>query len=208
MLRRFICYTSAVLCVLQLSACVPVLFGTVAAGGGAILTDRRSAAVQTMDRALQIETERDLHKQFGKKINLEVTVFNRKILLTGMVPSAERKQEVEDLVKQTQSPRAIFNEIIVGDFSTSSKVSDATITSSVKTALLATRGIPSNSIRVTTAAGVVYLMGLVTDPEAQAAAHVASKILGVQRVVKLFEYISIEERDRLDRTTPVTDEKK
>lgn len=208
MLRRFICYTSIVLCISQLSACIPVLFGTVAGGSAAILTDRRSAAVQTMDRALQIETERGLNNQFGKKVNIEVTAFNRKILLTGMVPSAERKQEIEELVKKTQNPREIFNEIIVGDFSTSSKVSDATITSSVKTALLATRGIPSNSIRVTTAAGVVYLMGLVTELEAKAAAHVASKILGVQRVVKLFEYISIEERDRLDRTTPVAHEEK
>lgn len=202
MSRRFFYWMGIAFCTIQLSACLPVLFGTVAGGSAAVLTDRRSAPVQTMDRALQIETERTLNQQFGKRINVEVTVFNRKVLLTGMVANAERKQEITDLIKKTQSPREIFNEIMIGDLNTSSKMRDATITSSVKTALLATRGVPSNSIRVTTADGVVYLMGIVTEPEAKAAAHVASGILGVHRVVKLFEYISLEERDRLDRTAP------
>lgn len=185
---------------ISVTACAPIMLATFASGAS-VLADRRTVAVQTMDRSLQIEAQRALHKHFSNDKNVEISVFNRKILLTGIVTTAARKQDIEDLLRQEQNPREIINEITVtqalSKFST--QLSDASITSGVKTALIATRDVPSNSMRITTYAGVVYLMGLVTPNEGKAAAHVASGVLGVQRVVKFFEYISEADRQQMEK---------
>ena len=184
----------------SLTSCAPIMLGTFSSGAS-VLSDRRTVSIQAMDRSLQIEAQRTLHKHFSNEANVEISAFNRKILLTGIVTTAPRKQEIEDLLRQEQNPRELINEITVtqtpSKFST--QLSDASITSAVKTALIATRDVPSNSMRITTYAGVVYLMGLVTPNEGKAAAHVASGVLGVQRVVKVFEYISEAERQQIEK---------
>lgn len=177
--------------IMQLSACAPLVIGSVAGGGVAVLSDRRMAPVQANDRSVQIEAEHILAQRLGKDANIDVSVFNRKLLLTGEVRTELRKQEAEDVLRQHQNPKEIVNELVVGPLaSVAQKLNDAGVTSAVKTAFIATRDIPSNSMRITTHAGTVYLMGLVTALEGKAAAYVASGVFGVKRVVKLFEYIS------------------
>lgn len=184
----------------SLTSCAPIMLGTFASGAS-VLSDRRTVSIQAMDRSLQIEAQRTLHKHFSNDTNVEISVFNRKILLTGIVTTASRKQEIEDLLRREQNPREIINEITVTQALSklSTQLSDASITSAVKTALIATRDVPSNSMRITTYAGIVYLMGLVTENEGKAAAHVASGVLGVQSVVKVFEYISEAARQQIEK---------
>lgn len=203
---RYRYLTLCIVASLSLSACAPLIIGSVVGGSAAVLADRRMATVQASDRSMQLEAERMLAQKLGKDASIEVSVFNRKLLLTGEVTSAAYKQEAEAMVHQEQSPREIINELNVGPLSSlGRKVGDASVTSAVKAAFIATRDVPSNSMRITTHAGTVYLMGLVTPLEGKAAAYVASGVIGVKQVVKLFEYIDEPLKDTKATTSQVNE---
>ncbi|MCC7006657.1 MAG: BON domain-containing protein [Ottowia sp.] len=190
---------------LGLSACAPLMIGAAAGGGAAVLADRRSTGVQAIDRGLQLEAQNLLESRLDKPTNIDISVFNRKLLVTGEVATQELKQEAEKVLLQLQNPREVINELHVGAVKgMGTRIQDTYLTSSVKTALIATRGVPSNSMRITTTSSIVYLMGLVTEDEGNIAAKVASSVAGVARVVKLFDYISIADRDYLERRSTST----
>lgn len=182
----------------QLTACFPVIAAGVA-GTVVSATDRRPTPTQTVDRGLQLEAESTLSSRYNGVARVNVTVYNRKVLLTGEAKDANVKQQIDQYVRGLPNAREVINDIeIVSTPGFAAQSQDAYITSKVKTMLLAAEGVPSNSIKVTTEKGVVYLMGVVTSPEGDRATEAARNVSGVAKVVKAFDYVSDAERARLD----------
>lgn len=119
-----------------------------------------------------------------------VTSYNGLVLLTGQVPSPQAREEAERVAGQIREVRKIHNELqIAGPTSAIVRSNDAYLTSRVKLQLLAERNIEGSRIKVVTENGTVHLMGLVTQAEADLAVQVVRQITGVQKIVKVFEYI-------------------
>ncbi|TPQ42598.1 BON domain-containing protein [Cupriavidus pinatubonensis] len=198
-----IAMTAAVLAVgtTQLAGCFPVMAGAVASGV-AVATDRRPTATQTVDRGLQMEADSTLSSRYNGQARVSVTVFNRKVLLTGEAANDNVKQQVDQYVRGLQNARVVVNELeITSSPSFMTQTQDTYLTSAVKTQLMTAEGVPSNSIKVTTDKGVVYLLGIVTTTEGDRATEVARNTSGVTKVVKAFDYVSEAERARLDQAS-------
>jgi osmotically-inducible protein OsmY len=131
---------------------------------------------------------------------ISVTSYNRRVLLTGQVANAEDKRRAEQIVGRIDNVRAVHNELqIAGQPGLTATAADTTTTTAVKLAFAEDKEIPAGSIKIVTESGAVFLMGLVTQNEAQKAARIASRVRGVQRVVTVFEIISDAERDRMTK---------
>ena len=172
----------------QLSACVPVVVGG-AAAGGAMVSDRRTSGIYVEDENIELKALKMIETSIGSTVHINVTSYNRNVLLTGEAPSADVKSKAETMIKNITNIRSITNEIVVGEKSTiSSRSNDAYLTTKVKTQFVTENKFSANFVKVVTENNVVYLLGIVTKPEADAAAEIASNTNGVSKVVKLFEY--------------------
>ena len=130
--------------------------------------------------------------------HINVTSFNRQVLLTGEVPSEQDRQRAQQLVAAVENVRSIVNELaVMGSSSVSQRSNDAVVTGRVKAAMVDARDLHSRAIKVVTERNIVYLMGLVTAREADRATQVTRNIEGVSRVVRVFEFISDAELQRL-----------
>jgi osmotically-inducible protein OsmY len=128
--------------------------------------------------------------RFGSKIHLNVTSYNRNVLLSGEVPDETTRQEVESEVRATGSINKIYNELVVGPNASVLSISnDTRLTALVKTRFLEANRFQANHVKVVTENGAVFLMGVVKRAEADAASGLASTTSGVRRVVRLFEYL-------------------
>ncbi|SDY27505.1 Osmotically-inducible protein OsmY, contains BON domain [Nitrosomonas halophila] len=178
---------------LLLSGCVPmVLTGVgVGAGTGALMVeDRRSSGIFIEDERIELRTSRRLNESLGDKIRANVTSYNRNVLLTGEAVDESTKKEAEKLAMSVENVQNVFNEISVAERSSlASRSNDALITSKVKTRFLNNGVFQVNHVKVVTTNNVVYLLGLVTREEADAAAQIASTTASVAKVVKVFEYL-------------------
>ena len=174
----------------QLHGCAAVVVGGAAVGTSAAL-DRRTTGVYVGDQEIELHALNRLSNAYPQKANnISATSFNRQVLLTGQVQDDATRSGAVKLMKEIPDVRTVFDELSVGQVSSfSTKASDTTITSNVKTRMLGDDRVPGSKIKVVTEAGVVYLMGLVTQTEAQAATAVASSSTGVAKVVTLFEII-------------------
>jgi osmotically-inducible protein OsmY len=176
-----------------LQGCVLAVAG--AAGGSALVaTDRRTLGAQTEDREIQVKALSQINQALGDPSHVNVTVFNRRVLLTGEVPDEASKQKAESVVRGLNNVNTIVNEVSVqptADFS--SRTNDTYLEGRVKTALIAEKNISANNYKVVCENGVVYLMGLVTPDEGGIGANVASRVPGVVKVVKVFQYIQPQE---------------
>jgi len=176
----------------MLQGCAAVLVGG-AATGAAVMHDRRTAGALVDDKRIELAAYDIKYKdaQIGKGSSIGITSYNGKVLLTGAVPSAEIDRRFAGRVAEIQGVRNVIDELSIGKpRSVSDSARDSYITSKVKISLFGVDGKPSDPtyIKVVTCGGVVYLMGLVTRAEGDAAAAQIRYIEGVQRVVKLFEY--------------------
>ncbi|WP_353191876.1 BON domain-containing protein [Pandoraea pnomenusa] len=188
---------AAALIAATLAGCAPIILGG-AATGALVATDRRSVGAQTEDREIQVKAEANIANNLPDAAHVNVTVFNRRVLLTGEVPNDASKQRAVEIVKQISNVRGIVDEMAIGPASSfGSRSNDAWITSKVKANLINTKEISANVFKVVTERGEVFLMGLVSEEEGRIAANVASRIDGVQKVVKLYEYVKPEEAQRL-----------
>jgi len=172
-----------------LAGCVPVLIAGAAGGAAMVATDRRSAGAQVDDESIELKIATQASSQFGERIHLNVTSYNGIVLLTGEVPDQAALASVGSLAKNTEKVRSVHNEMVVGpnsDFSARSN--DTYITSKVKTRMLEANKFPPNVVKVVTERSVVYLMGIVSKEEGDAAAEIAATTAGVARVVKFFQY--------------------
>ncbi len=174
----------------QLVACVPVVVGG-AAAGGAVAADRRTTGVYVEDENIELKAVKYVETTLGENTHINVTSYNRNVLLTGETPDEATKANAEAFVKSIEHVRTITNEIKIGPKTDlSSRSNDTYLTSKVKTKFVTENQFPANYVKVVTENSVVYLMGIVTKAEADAATAIASNTDGVSKVVKVFEYIN------------------
>ena len=175
----------------QLAGCAAVAVGG-AAVGTSVALDRRTAGVYVSDQEIELRALARLRETFPQKTdNISATSYNRQVLLTGQVPDEATRSRASEVVKGIPDVRTVFNELTVsGITSLTSDANDVAITSSVKARMLRDENVPATKIKVVTEAGVVYLMGLVSQAEAEAATNIARTTSGVTKVVTLFEYIN------------------
>ena len=174
-----------------LSGCVPAVVVGGVAVGAAVATDRRTTGAQVDDEMIEDKTVLTLHERFKGDFHVNVTSYNGIVLLTGEVPAESAKADVENLVRSNPKVRAVQDELAVGPVTDlGSRSNDTTITANVKTRFAEANKFQITHVKVVTERGVVYVIGIVTRDEGTAAGELASTTSGVQRVVKVFEYIS------------------
>jgi osmotically-inducible protein OsmY len=171
-----------------LTGCAAVV---VAGAGGAALvaTDRRTTGTQVDDEGIELKASEQANKLYGDRIHLNVTSYDGVVLLTGEVPDQGAWASVGNIAKNTEKVRVVHNELVVGTpTSLQARSNDTYITSKVKARMVEANKFPPNAVKVVTERSVVYLMGIVSKQEGDAAGDVASTTEGVARVVKVFEY--------------------
>lgn len=180
---------AALVAVAHLTGCAAVVVGG-AATGASVATDRRTAGVYLGDQEIELRAFNRLNEALPKNA-ISSTSYNRQVLLTGQVPDEAAKTRAGEIVKGIPDVRTVFNEIaLAGPTSLTSDANDVSLTTQVKARMIRDERVPGIKIKVVTEAGVVYLMGLVTQNEAELAAQIASTTAGVSRVVTVFEYIN------------------
>lgn len=184
---------AAALLASALAGCAPLVVGG-AAVGALMATDRRSSGAQIDDEAIELRASLRLREQLGDNVHINVTSFNRQVLLTGEVRNEQLKQQAEQIAAQVDHVRGVVNEIAVMTTSTLPQRSgDVLITGKVRASLVDAQDLQANAFKVVTERGNVYLMGRVTAREADRATSIARQIGGVQRVVRIFEVVTPEE---------------
>lgn len=176
-----------------LSGCFGVLLGG-AVMGGVAANDRRTLGAQTDDKAIALKGDSRFSSWSSEVAHIDVTSFNRHVLLTGEVRDEAMRASAEREMRAIDGVRAVDNELIVASPATySSRSNDTLITTKVKASLVDMKTISASSFKVVTERAVVYLMGRVTPREGQVGADVARGVGGVEKVVKMFDYITEEE---------------
>jgi osmotically-inducible protein OsmY len=192
--------TTIVLCgavATSLQGCIEMAIGT-AVMGTLAATDRRTFGAQTEDKAITVKGETRAANLVGSAGHVNVASFNRKVLLTGEVRDEAMKAAVEREVSAIDGVQSVVNDLEpMGTSSFTARSSDSLITGQVKASFVDSKELYANAIKVVTERSTVYLMGRVTEREGQLAASLASGVNGVQKVVKIFEYISDDELKRL-----------
>lgn len=182
-----------------LTGCFPVV-ATGVATTAAVAADRRTTGTILEDEQLEWKIGDEIQRALGDRAHVNVTSFNRLVLLTGEVPSEAARQQAEAIARKGENVRAVVNELVVAPPSTlGARANDTTLTTQVKARLVGNRDVAAHLVKVVTEGGVVYLMGIVTRREADAATHVARTTVGVKRVVRVFELIDDAEAKRLDQ---------
>ena len=173
--------------VLLLSGCPAAIVGGGALAYG-VAEDRRTSGTMIDDDNIETRVSRGVRERYGENTHVNVTSFNRSVLLTGEVPEDAKKAEIEKLAQGAGNVRNITNELQVGaPSSMSARANDSYITTKVKGRLLDSNKVNPIHVKVVTEAGVVYLMGIVTDQEANDAVEVARNTGGVVKVVRIFD---------------------
>ena len=189
----------ALLVVTQLTACGVLAVGGVAAGA-AVMADRRTPGVQAIDKGIELEAGNALAKRFGDNAHINISSFNQKVLLTGEAKDSNVKTEAGDYVKAMKNARSVFNELMIGPNSSyTARANDAYLESKIKTQMIFTEKLPSNSMSIIAEGSSIYLMGILTQNEADLAKKIASNTNGVKDVYVYFDVISETEKTRLEK---------
>lgn len=176
-----------------LSACAPVVVGGMV-GGAMVATDRRTTGIQMEDEGIEQRSASARRENFGEKEHVNFTSYNRQVLITGEVSSSQVRQQVEQLISRVENVRAVVNELAVGPASSmGDRASDTLLVAKVKAAMVDSEDVFANVFKVVAERGTVYLMGRVTQREAQRATDVVRGVSGVKRVVRVFEYVTEDE---------------
>lgn len=187
-----------------LAGCAPVVLGGVALSG-IVAADRRTTGTQVEDESIELHAVNLLHGHYGDRIHVNITSYNRQVLLTGEVPTAADRQRVQELVRSLENVRSVVNELgALPNTSLAQRSNDTFITGKVRASLVDAKDLTANAFKVVTERGVVYLLGRVTQREAQRAASLASGVTGVVKVVRVFESLSEEELSRMSIIRPDT----
>ena len=176
-----------------LSGCAVLVAAGVVSGvgaGAAVSQDRRTSGMFVEDEGIEFKSGRRISEKMGGGVNVNVTSFNRNVLLTGEASTEVLKKEIGKLVTGVENVRKVTNEIAVGNVSSfGSRSNDALLTSKVKARFLDGGEFQVNHVKVVTEDAVVYLLGLVKAKEADSAVDIARSTSGVRKVVKVFEYL-------------------
>ena len=196
-------FSGAVLAVAltSLSGCAPLVLGG-AVATGIMITDRRTTGAQVEDQAIEIKIATAVRQELGDRVHLNVTSFNRKVLLTGEVTTAAEKERIEKIAQSQENVQSVVNDLAqMPASSLTQRSKDAVITSRVKAAFIDAKDLQANAVKVVTERGIVYLMGRVTSREAKRATDIVRGMGGVGKVVRVFDEISEEELKRLSQPT-------
>jgi len=181
-----------------LSACTPLLVGGAAVTGAIVVSDRRTSGAQLEDQAIELKAGNRIKDEVGSRARALVTSYNRRVLLTGEVANERDKALIGEIASKVENVAAVQNELeITNSPSLRERAADTVVTGRVKAAFIDVNQIPASAFKVTTERGTVYLMGRVTQREADYATQVARNTQGVRRVVRVLEIISDEELARM-----------
>lgn len=184
-----------------LSACAPLIVGGAMVGGSMMVIDRRTSGAQVEDEGIELKGAAAV-RDLATLGHINITSYNRMVLLTGEVPSEEDRLRVERAVQRLENVRSVANELAVGgNSSLGSRSTDSILTSKVKATFVDAKDLQAPAIKVVTERAIVYLMGRVTEREATRAADLARSVSGVHKVVRVFEVISESELANLQRAT-------
>lgn len=178
--------------VMSLSACGGAAVVTTAARGATVLHDRRTAGTMVEDKAIQFRAAHELHQnpELKEDARIKVVSYNRRALILGQVPNPQRSAEIEEMTKNLTEVVKVYNELEIAEprsFSAASK--DAWLTTKVKANAFKDKKVDPLRVKVYTENGTVYLMGLVTREEADDATENVRNIEGVEKVVRVFDYL-------------------
>ncbi|MDB5944596.1 MAG: periplasmic protein-like protein [Ramlibacter sp.] len=188
----------------SLSACVPLVVGG-AAVSAMVAVDRRTSGAQLEDEGIELRGASRLREALGDRAHINITSYNRQVLLTGEVPNEAAKQQAEQIVSGLENVRSIVNELAVtGNASLVQRSNDVFITGKVRASLVDAKDLYVGAFKVVTERGIVYLMGRVTQREADRATSIARQIGDVQRVIRIFEVIGTDELLRIQTQAPPT----
>ena len=190
-----------------LSACAPLVVGGGMVVGSLMAVDRRTAGTQVEDESIELKAGNRIRETLGEKARINVTSYNRQVLLTGEVGNAQDKETLGRVVEAVDNVRSVVNETMVAPFTStlSQRSADTFITGKVRASLLDAKDLQASAFKVVTENKVVYLMGIVTPREAKRAAEIARGVNDVTKVVRVFEVISEDELARYQpKQAPVT----
>jgi osmotically-inducible protein OsmY len=174
-----------------LAGCAPLIVGGAMVGGTMVMMDRRTTGSQVDDQAIELKAANRVGELLGDRAHVNVTSYNRTVLITGEAPTETDRSAVEQAVQRVENVRSIVNEVgVMAPSSLASRSNDAILTSKVKATFVDARDLHANAFKVVTERSNVYLMGRVTEREANRASELARAVAGVQKVVRVFEVIS------------------
>lgn len=192
--------TAAALASLLATGCAPLIIGGAMVGGMSVATDRRTSGTQLEDETIEVKAASRIREQLGEKVHATVNSYNRVALITGEATTEEARAALDGIVGGVENVQKVLNEVAIGAASSlGSRSNDVVIQGKVKAKLIDARDLLSNAFYVVVEHGNVYLMGRVTEREADRATEIARQISGVSKVVRAFEIIS---EDELARVTP------
>ena len=199
-LRAAVLVLAAATMTVQLAGCFPVVVGAVGASAYAA-TDRRSLGAQADDKVIAARADSRITDALSDRSHINVNSFNRKVLLTGEVPNQAAKDQAEQIAKAVDNVASVVNDLEVGGMTPSTaRNNDAYITGKVKAELVNRKDIFANAYKVVTEKSIVYLMGRVTREEGDRAAETARGVSGVQKVVKVFDYLTDAELAQIQKS--------
>lgn len=188
-----------------LTACAPVILGGMVVGGMAAV-DRRTSGAQVEDKTIEIKGSSRLGDALGDVAHINITSYNRKVLLTGEVASEADKQKAQRIAEGIENVRSVVNELAILGISTlTQRSSDVLVTTRAKGALLDDKSIDGLAFKIVTERGTVYMLGRVTEREANRATEIIRATNGVQRVVKVLELITEQELAAILPAPPPTE---
>ncbi len=184
-----------------LSGCAPLVVGG-AVVGGMVAVDRRTSGTQLEDESIELKVASAINKELGERVHLNVTSFNRRVLLTGEIRNDADRSRATLLAQSQENVKDVVNDLAIGAASSlTQRTKDTVVTGQVKAAFVDAKDLQANAVKVVTERGNVYLLGRVTAREAQRATDIARGVSGVAKVVRVFEEISEEELKRLSQPT-------
>ena len=183
-----------------MSGCA-LLVGGAIVGSSMVATDRRTSGTQLEDQNIEFKSGKRISDAIGERGHVNVTSYNRLVLITGEVPTEADKASVEQAITRIENVRSVINELgVTAPSSIGTRSNDTLLTSKVKASMVDAKDVQSGAYKVVTERSVVYLMGRVTEREANRAADIARGVSGVAKVVKVFEVVTEGE---LAGTAPV-----
>ncbi len=192
--RRLGTLAAALAVTTLLGACAPLLIGGAMVGGALVATDRRTSGAQLEDQAIELKAGQRARDHAGLMNHINVTSYNRQLLLTGEVATDNDRINAGRAAATVENVRSVVNELaVMPPTSLSERSSDTLLTTKVKTSLLDAKDLMANSIKVVTERGTVYLMGIVSEREANRATEIARGVENVRKVVRVFEIVSESE---------------
>ncbi|GAP35052.1 BON domain-containing protein [Piscinibacter sakaiensis] len=182
-----------------LAACAPLIVGGAMVGGTLMYTDRRTSGAQIEDQAIELKASRRIAELTGERVHVNVTSYNRLVLLTGEALTEADRATAGEAASRVENVRSVVNELaVMGHSSLTVRSNDSILSGKVKASLVDAKDLMANAFKVVTERGTVYLMGRVTEREANRAADIARSVSGVQKVVRVLEVISEAELAQID----------